>query len=213
MSDKFQYQAIAQTPGSEEGDTATAIFFVPAPPWRTNPSQARLEEQVFFSPRFDLAPIGADSIVFAPSPQPRHPDPGRHGPNITASGPGGSSGGSSFPGSGLDMNPSIPDSPYLGDKQPLIPRDPNADKRTRDHVDKLTSLTNSLIRKGQLHFLGAGNWEIVAPQAHAAARAPNANDDISGGFQKGQSWIDTVAGRVYFCVNNALGAAVWNGPY
>jgi hypothetical protein len=43
----------------------------------------------------------------------------------------------------------------------------------------------------------------------AASAAPTAGDDAADGYAVGSIWIDTVADRVYRCVDATVGAAVW----
>ena len=39
--------------------------------------------------------------------------------------------------------------------------------------------------------------------------APTVNDDATAGWDVGSRWINTTTGRVYFCVDTTVGAAVW----
>ncbi len=43
----------------------------------------------------------------------------------------------------------------------------------------------------------------------AAAGPPSVSTDSSAGYSTGSRWFDTVASRGYICLNNSLGAAVW----
>lgn len=271
----FQYQGIAQTPGAEAGDTATAIFTSPPvpeilrssriagaliyqPPFEPNASPVpppapdffqsqsariaippqRFGPSTFFSARFDLPTTSANNIFFSQAPRiaqrrfldaqpaitpafptlpppPAAPDlnsgqviqPFRpvnrqtfgHGVFATP------------PASSLTLTPVIPDSPYLGQKVPLVPRDPNIDKRTREHTDVVSTGLNSLLRRGELVNIGGGKWRIgLAP--HSADRDPNASDDSTAGHFIGQNWVNTLTQKAFICISNTAGAAIWAGP-
>ena len=43
----------------------------------------------------------------------------------------------------------------------------------------------------------------------SATVAPTASDDVRAGYYAGSMWLDTVTRFLYFCVNSAVGAAVW----
>ena len=45
---------------------------------------------------------------------------------------------------------------------------------------------------------------------YSAITAPTINDDVTKGYVVGSTWVDTVSGFTYVCVNNTQGAAVWN---
>jgi len=42
-----------------------------------------------------------------------------------------------------------------------------------------------------------------------ATSAPTVNDDLGGGYNVGSMWIDRTADKVYTCVDETIGAAVW----
>jgi len=42
-----------------------------------------------------------------------------------------------------------------------------------------------------------------------AVDAPDANDDVTTGYSVGSLWIDVTADKVYMCVDETDGAAVW----
>lgn len=44
----------------------------------------------------------------------------------------------------------------------------------------------------------------------AESDAPDANDDVDGGFVVGSQWINTTADEMYVCLDNTDGAAVWS---
>lgn len=39
--------------------------------------------------------------------------------------------------------------------------------------------------------------------------APTASNDVTQGYVIGSMWVDTVGHKIYFCMNNAVGAAIW----
>lgn len=45
----------------------------------------------------------------------------------------------------------------------------------------------------------------------AGAAAPTVNDDDTAGYSVGSVWLDTTNGRMYVCVDNSTGAAIWIG--
>ena len=53
----------------------------------------------------------------------------------------------------------------------------------------------------------ASGDEVV--ELHIKATAPTANDDVTGRYFRGCMWLDTVANKIYQCLNASEGAAVW----
>ncbi len=52
-------------------------------------------------------------------------------------------------------------------------------------------------------------WPAALAKSNTAIIAPTVNDDSGDGYNYFSTWIDTVLGDVYMCVDPALGAAVW----
>ena len=51
--------------------------------------------------------------------------------------------------------------------------------------------------------------KIITRDMWTGTVAPTVNDDVAVGFDAGSEWYDTLTGKVYKCVNPAIGAAVW----
>jgi hypothetical protein len=91
----------------------------------------------------------------------------------------------------------------------LISRDPQADERTRRHLDQVSSLLNSLLTQGYIVATGVQAFKIVGGGV-SMNRAPNVMDDAAHGFPVGVLWVQTSpAVHVWVNVSNAVGAAVW----
>ena len=88
----------------------------------------------------------------------------------------------------------------------------SADQTTTRFTEKISALVNSLLAKGHLALVGVSDFSIHTG-SFEAARPPAATDDSSTGVVRGSAWVDTAAGRVYFCVTSTVGAAIWRGPY
>lgn len=43
----------------------------------------------------------------------------------------------------------------------------------------------------------------------SATQAPTASDDITQGYSIGSLWYDTVGEKLYTCINNVEGGAIW----
>lgn len=112
----------------------------------------------------------------------------------------------------LPGNPGGPSVP--ASSKPFLPRVQQRDdpRRMARFTEKLSSLVNSLIAQGLLVQTGPDDWEL-RPGGFAESRAPTATDDVTTGATPGCSWVDTSAGKMYFCRSNTRGAAVWLGPY
>lgn len=48
---------------------------------------------------------------------------------------------------------------------------------------------------------------------HRKLTDPGAGDDANGGYADGDIWINTITTKFFVCVSEAVGAAVWNGPF
>lgn len=111
------------------------------------------------------------------------------------------------------LPPEVPESPFEGLFAPIVPRDPDASKRTRAHLQIVSTILNSLIGRGEIVQIEDGLWRLFPNVATRALRAPDANDDVDDMIPIGRIWIDTGADQFYVCVDNTSGAAVWKGPY
>lgn len=108
--------------------------------------------------------------------------------------------------------PSIPDNPFAGPGKGLVPRDPEAEKRTRAGGQILAEVVNSLMRRGEIVMYGPKQWRLNASVAVEANRAPAVDDDADDGYMVGQIWVNSTSGDVYILVSSTPGAAVWRGP-
>lgn len=114
-------------------------------------------------------------------------------------------------------SPPLPPSPPISPPVPVGParsgiftisRAPDADDwRVRSHIDKVTTLLNSLLRQGYISVEG-GDFKINTG-AFARARLPTVTDDRSVGAVVGSLFINTITDSVYICTSNTIGAAVW----
>lgn len=53
-------------------------------------------------------------------------------------------------------------------------------------------------------------FDYAPPKStYVGVGAPTVNDDITEGYSQGSKWYDSVGGEIYYCVDNADGAAVW----
>lgn len=109
--------------------------------------------------------------------------------------------------------PQPPPGPVFGlaRQKPWIMRDPLADRRVRGHEDQVATMINSLLAKGYIQLVGPGSFDIVGGGVQSN-RPPIATDDINSGITVGTVWVDQTAGKVYVCLNNAAGGAIWRGP-
>ena len=59
--------------------------------------------------------------------------------------------------------------------------------------------------------LGAGILQLTENKRNntGAVVAPAATDDYSLGYRVGSLWFDAALSDLYFCINPAVGAAVW----
>jgi cytoskeletal protein CcmA (bactofilin family) len=67
-------------------------------------------------------------------------------------------------------------------------------------IDLTTSITN---------YLPAINGGVGGRNNVSAVTNPTAASDGTAGYAAGSLWVNTLSGRVYLCVANAAGAAVW----
>jgi len=109
--------------------------------------------------------------------------------------------------------PPIP-GPGRGKAQPFLPRLPDAsdERRLGRIMEKLSSFFNSLVSQAIIQQIGPSAWTL-RPGGFTVNRPPGKNDDLTAGVNVGSVWVDTSAGKVWFCINNTVGAAVWTGPY
>lgn len=57
----------------------------------------------------------------------------------------------------------------------------------------------------------ASGVEFGPRQNLTATTAPTITDDSAAGYGVGSCWLDTVAGKIWFCTDATAGAAVWKG--
>lgn len=97
--------------------------------------------------------------------------------------------------------------------KPFLPRVQERDnfRRLGRFTEKLSMMVNSLIGQGILVQTGQDDWQLRSG-GFAMARPPTADDDVTIGASPGCSWVDTAAGKMWFCQTNTRGAAVWLGP-
>ena len=63
---------------------------------------------------------------------------------------------------------------------------------------------------GQYNFFDTARGNIPMPAVTTAVIDPTASNDISQGIIVGSTWINTANSRVWQCMSNSLGAAVWS---
>lgn len=108
--------------------------------------------------------------------------------------------------------PLIPPNPFAGPLKGIVPRDPEAEKRSRGNTQINAEVLNSLMRRGEIVMYGPKQWRLNASPAVTANRAPTATDDFDAGFMVGQIWVNETTGDVYILAFATPGAAVWRGP-
>lgn len=92
--------------------------------------------------------------------------------------------------------------------------DDSPGRRTGKASDLVAAILNSLFAQGYLSQTGANPLTFeVRDAVYEVGRPPDVQDDSRYGVLPGAKWIDTHANRIYFCVDNTEGAAVWRGPY
>lgn len=95
-----------------------------------------------------------------------------------------------------------------GVNKPFLARDPRVDARLRRFTELLTDLVNSLIGGGYFQQLQGGKWIVTQPPFNET-RDPFIMDDLAAGCVAGMSWYNSVTGKLWYCVDDSLGAAVW----
>lgn len=113
---------------------------------------------------------------------------------------------------GYTPNP-LPPGPGKGTATPFIRRLPleSEERRLLRVHDQISSLANSLIGQGMLRQLSPDEWQIIGG-AFVSPTPPTPAHDITQGFVPGSAWLDETLGKLYFCWQNTVGAAVWIGP-
>ncbi len=91
---------------------------------------------------------------------------------------------------------------------PLVTRNPTDDDRLRPFTDVIQQEHNSLVRRGYLVRDVDLEWSI-APNPYRVARDPTAADDATAGVLRGDTWINTETGEVWYNRDNSIGTAVW----
>lgn len=71
-------------------------------------------------------------------------------------------------------------------------------------------------------YKGAATLDVITPieddklgqyvikHNYEAVTAPTVNDDIADGYSQGSEWIDTTVPKIYKCLDNTKGIAVWS---
>jgi hypothetical protein len=90
----------------------------------------------------------------------------------------------------------------------FVPRDPLASTRSRQHMDAVQMILNSLAGQGYVRLSGLQTFTITGGCLQVA-RPPTVHDDISVNIQPGMIWQNTLTNGFYICRSNAVGAAVW----
>lgn len=101
-------------------------------------------------------------------------------------------------------------------KKPFLPRVPKPLAPTSASLlarftEIMSATYNSLSMQGYLRQTGT-DYSIVGGGV-SEARAPAATDDAEAGFNPGAVWVDTTTQKVWFCVDNTIGTAVWKTPF
>lgn len=85
--------------------------------------------------------------------------------------------------------------------------------RTSANTDVAANTAHAALTSGNPHAVtkaDVGLSELTNLKANLAASvAPTVNDDSSGGYAVGSTWIDTTADKSYHLVDSTVGAAVW----
>ena len=103
----------------------------------------------------------------------------------------------------------VPNPPRKGGESSLIPRcvGTGIDERLRRHTDRVADVLNSLVNRAEIVKVGAKDYALAA--AHVDGIPPTVNDDITLGYLRGTTWIDTTGGNAWICIDNAAGSALW----
>lgn len=158
------------------------------PPPPTPPTGQTAYQPVYFAPGLPLPGVPWTGLFGALPPQ--NPPPG--------------------------PKPPPPPVPSAAIQTPLLARVPDLEtvhgqNRLRRHTEILSDLVNSLQTQGLLRQTGPASFTIQG-QALTGAGPPTANTDSTMGAIVGSVYVDTTAQRVWICVSNAVGAALWRGP-
>lgn len=87
-------------------------------------------------------------------------------------------------------------------------------KRQRRHSEQVQTILNSLLDQGYIRFVSENPLRfVVMPGCLTGATPPTPDTDKSQGATVGCAYVDTAAKKIYFCVDNTLNNARWNGPY
>ena len=111
-----------------------------------------------------------------------------------------------FPPSIFPSRPTNPRQP--SHNRPMIARSLDLDPRVRRFTELLSEMVNSLTGGGYIVKTSQVNWVITNPP-WVEDRAPLTSDDESVGVFAGAMWYYRTIGRLYYCVSESPGAALW----
>lgn len=99
-------------------------------------------------------------------------------------------------------------------KKPFLARVPDPGDRNRltRHTELLSTMWNSLVRQGFLQQTAPATYVIIGG-GFVMDRAPGATDDEAIGANPGSTWVDQTSQKVWWCIDNTRGAAVWKTPF
>jgi hypothetical protein len=110
---------------------------------------------------------------------------------------------------GPEAAPPNPPVPNRGGGAPLVPRDATAEQRLRRHTESVQKILNSLIRRGDIVYLGQDEWALRPGAKWVEGRSPGPTDDGTVGVRQGDLWLDTSGPSVWMAANVNPGVAVW----
>lgn len=86
-------------------------------------------------------------------------------------------------------------------------------RRQRRHSEEVQVILNSLLDQGYVRLADQNPLRFVVVSGGLQGAGPPTSDtDKSQGAIVGCTYVDTTAGRVYFCVSADLNSAIWRGP-
>jgi hypothetical protein len=104
-----------------------------------------------------------------------------------------------------------PDPPDVGPPrvtEPFVPRDPEAPRRTREHLDVVAMMLNSFLRQGLIARTGKEDF-VIHTGRYAEPRPPTPDDGTAVGATAGATWFDSVGETFWLCKDPTQGSAVW----
>lgn len=109
----------------------------------------------------------------------------------------------------------VPPSPIPklpGNFRAFVPRAPHNDRRLARHTEIVADILNSGVGQGVILQISPNGYRFVNGGFFADA-PPTAASDLTIGAVPGCSWVDSTAGKIWFCINNSPGSAIWRGPF